>query len=224
MKNNSSIGSSSVLVMVCCMWAIVSVCNGHNIISILDDFSGNQLLIGAISENSVFPFTVEGFYESSSSDTSIIGRERDLELVVTSGPPGAVFTAGVNNADLSNSSPYMGSAFTIYQLDGIDSSTAVNINGLQNFDLTYSGSATAFRLVGLSDIDSSIDFFIYTPSGRLSFRLDIPGGFDEKEYIIDYADFEGDGDFSDVGAIELQFDGDKQIDVQFSFFGVVGPE
>ena len=46
----------------------------------------------------------------------------------------------------------------------------------------------------------------------------------EKEYIIDYADFEGDGDFSDVGAIELQFDGDKQIDVQFSFFGVVGPE
>jgi hypothetical protein len=135
-----------------------------------------------------------------------------------------VFTAGVNNDELANSSPHMGNAFTIYQLDGIDSSTAVNVNGLQNFDLTYSGSATAFRLLGMSDIDSSVDFFIYTQSGRLSFHLEIPGDFEEKEYIIDFSNFEGDGDFSDVGAIELQFDGDKQIDVQFSFFGVVGEE
>lgn len=224
MKNKSS--SDNVGTVVCCMLVMISVsqmCNGYKIISTLDDFSGNQLLIGVISEDSVFPITVEGFYEAS-TNAAIIGRERDLELVVTSGPSGAVFTAGVNNDDLSNSSPHMGSAFTIYQLDGIDASTSVNVNGLQNFDLTFSGSATAFRLLGFSDIDSSINFFIYTPSGRLTFHLELPGDFEEKEYIVDFSNFEGDGDFSDVGAIELQFDGDKQIDVTFSFFGVVGPE
>ena len=154
----------------------------------------------------------------------MLGGERDLELVVTSGPSGAVFTAGVNNNDLANSSPYMGNAFTVYQLDGTDASTDVNENGLQNFDLTFAGSATAFRLLGLSDIASSIEFFIYTASGRLNYSLDVTAGFSETEYVVEYSSFTGNGDFSDVGAIELQFDGSKQIDVQFSFFGVVGPE
>lgn len=207
--------------IVCYMlWMVVSVCHAYRPISTLDDFSGNQLLIGVISDSSVFPFTEEGFYESS----AVVGGERDIELVVSSGPPGAVFTAGVNNGDLANSSPYLGSAFTIYQLDGIDASSAVNENGLQNFDLTYSGSATAFRLLGMADIAASIDFYVYTSSGRLNYHLDISGDFQEKEYIIEYANFAGDGDFSDVGAIELQFDGNQQIDVQFTFFGVVGPE
>ena len=195
-------------------------CQAYRPISTLDDFSGSQLLIGVISDSSEFPITVEGFYQS----TTVLGGERDLELVVTSGPSGAVFTAGVNNDDLANSSPYMGNAFTVYQLDGNDASADVNENGLQSFDLTFAGSASAFRLVGFSDLASSIDFFIYTGSGRLSYRLDIAAGIADTEYIVEYSRFTGNGDFSDVGAIELQFDGSKQIDVQFSFFGVVGPE
>ena len=195
-------------------------CQAYRPISTLDDFSGSQLLIGVISESSEFPITVEGFYQS----TAVLGGERDLELVVTSGPSGAVFTAGVNNDDLSNSSPYMGNAFTVYQLDGNDASADVNENGLQSFDLTFAGSASAFRLVGFSDLASSIDFFIYTGSGRLSYCLAIAAGIADTEYIVEYSRFTGNGDFSDVGAIELQFDGSKQIDVQFSFFGVVGPE
>lgn len=195
-------------------------CQAYRPISTLDDFSGSQLLIGVISDSSEFPITVEGFYQS----TAVLGGERDLELVVTSGPSGAVFTAGVNNDDLSNSSPYMGNAFTVYQLDGNDASTDLNENGLQSFDLTFAGSASAFRLVGFSDIPSSIDFFIYTGSGRMSYRLAVAAGFADAEYIVEYSRFTGNGDFSDVGAIELQFDGSKQIDVQFSFFGVVGPE
>lgn len=195
-------------------------CQAYRPISTLDDFSGSQLLIGVISDSSEFPITVEGFYQS----TAVLGGERDLELVVTSGPSGAVFTAGVNNDDLANSSPYMGNAFTVYQLDGNDASADVNENGLQSFDLTFAGSASAFRLVGFSDLASSIDFFIYTGSGRLSYRLDIAAGIADTEYIVEYSRFTGNGDFSDVGAIELQFDGSKQIDVQFSFFGVVGPE
>ena len=90
--------------------------------------------------------------------------------------------------------------------------------------MTFAGSATAFRLLGFSDIASSIEFFIYTASGRLNYSLDVTAGFSEMEYIVEYSSFTGSGDFSDVGAIELQFDGSKQIDVQFSFFGVVGPE
>lgn len=212
--------NSRVSLVLCCLWMLVWCCHAFRPIATLDDFSGNQLLIGIISDSSVFPFTVEGFYES----TGVLGGERDLELVVTSGPSGVVFTAGVNNDDLSNSSPSMGSAFTIYQLDGVDQSADVNENGLEGFDLTFSGSATAFRLLGFSDIASSIDFYIYTGSGRLNYRLDVAGAFSESEYIIEYSNFSGNGDFSDVGAIELQFDGNKQIDVQFSFFGVVGPE
>jgi hypothetical protein len=224
-KMNKFSGSSSscysiVQIILCFMWIIVSVCDGYRQISTLDDFSGNQLLIGIISDSSVFPFTVEGYYES----TSVIGGERDLELLVTSGPSGAVFTAGVNNDDLANSSPYMGSAFTVYQLDGIDASSAVNENGLGNFDLTFSGTATAFSLFGFSDIDTHVDFFIYTATGRMNYRLDIAGDFLEKQYIVEYSNFSGNGDFSNVGAIELQFNGDQQIDVQFSSFSVLGPE
>ena len=212
--------SSKVSLGLCCLWIFVLCCQAYRPISTLDDFSGSQLLIGVISDSSEFPITVEGFYQS----TAVLGGERDLELVVTSGPSGAVFTAGVNNDDLANSSPYMGNAFTVYQLDGNDASADVNENGLQSFDLTFAGSASAFRLVGFSDLASSIDFFIYTGSGRLSYRLDIAAGIADTEYIVEYSRFTGNGDFSDVGAIELQFDGSKQIDVQFSFFGVVGPE
>lgn len=212
--------SSRVSMGLCFLWVFVLCCQAYQPIATLDDFSGNQLLIGVISDSSVFPINVEGFYES----TGVLGGERDLELVVTSGPSGAVFTAGVNNNDLANSSPYMGNAFTVYQLDGTDTSIDVNENGLQNFDLTFAGSATAFRLLGFSDIASSIEFFIYTASGRLNYSLDVTAGFSETEYIVEYSSFTGSGDFSDVGAIELQFDGSKQIDVQFSFFGVVGPE
>jgi len=220
MSNLSS--SSGVSKFLCLLCMIACVCDAYRPIATLDDFSGNQLLIGVISDSSVFPFTVEGFYESTGS--GVLGGERDIELVVTSGPSGAVFTAGVNNDDLANSSPYLGSAFTIYQLDGIDASSAVNENGLQNFDLTFSGSATAFRLFGFSDIPTSVEFFVYTTSGRLNYSLDITGDFVGKEYIVEYSHFTGNGDFSDVGAIELQFSGNQQVDVQFSFFGVVGPE
>jgi hypothetical protein len=44
--------------------------------------------------------------------------------------------------------------------------------------------------------------------------------FLEKQYIVEYSNFSGNGDFSNVGAIELQFNGDQQIDVQFSSFSV----
>jgi hypothetical protein len=100
----------------------------------------------------------------------------------------------------------------------------VNENGLGNFDLTFSGTATAFSLFGFSDIDTHVDFFIYTATGRMNYRLDIAGDFLEKQYIVEYSNFSGNGDFSNVGAIELQFNGDQQIDVQFSSFSVLGPE
>ena len=117
--------SSKVSLGLCCLWIFVLCCQAYRPISTLDDFSGSQLLIGVISDSSEFPITVEGFYQS----TAVLGGERDLELVVTSGPSGAVFTAGVNNDDLANSSPYMGNAFTVYQLDGNDASADVNENG-----------------------------------------------------------------------------------------------
>lgn len=216
---NSKTARFSVVALWCCLYFVVSS-SALRPISTLDDFSGNQLLIGVISDSSVFPFSLEGFYTSP----NVLGGERDLELVVTSGPSGAVFTAGVNNDDLSSSSPYMGNAFTVYQLDGADSSTALNENGLESFDLTFAGTGSAFRLVGLSDLPTSVEFFVYTASGRLSYELEMEEEVEEKEYIVEFDNFSGDGDFEDVGAIEIQFGGNEKVDVQFSFFGVVGPE
>ena len=175
------------------------------------------MIIGIISDNSLLPLTQDDFY----SGNGVFGSERDLELVVTSGPSGAVFTAGVNNGDLSNSSPYQGSAFTVYQLDGIDASSQIKENGLGNFDLTFSGTANGLVLVGFSDVTTIAECFIYTASGRATFVLSIPGNFIEHEYVIEYSSFSGNADFSDVGAIEIKFNGDQDVDVQFSFFGVV---
>ena len=42
----------------------------------------------------------------------------------------------------------------------------------------------AFRLFGFSGIPTSVEFFVYTTSGRLSYSLDINGDFVGKEYIL----------------------------------------
>jgi hypothetical protein len=93
---------------------------------------------------------------------------------------------------------------------------------LNDFDATFSGSATAFQITGASDIDTMLNITVYTSSGVGKYRLSIPSSQTQTDYYILYSSFTGNPNFASVGAIEIFFDGSSDVDSIFSFFGIVG--
>lgn len=185
-------------------------------IATLDDFSGSQNLL--IITNNVFPASSSSFLNTS----SVYGGQRDLELIVESGGSAQIFISSIANNALSLSSPNSANGYTIYQLDGIDDSMNIDENGLNNFDATFDGSATAFQITGAADVDMRLNITVYTSTGVGKYHLTIPSSQIQADYFILYSSFTGNADFSSVGAIEIFFDGSSDIDSTFSFFGIVG--
>lgn len=195
---------------------IFSISCAYEPIATLDNFSGSQNLL--VITNNVFPTSSSSFLNTS----SVYGGQRDLELIVESGSTSQIFISSVANNQLSLSSPDSANGYTIYQLDGIDDSVNIDENGLNDFDATFAGSATAFQITGAADIDTHLNITVYTSSGIGKYHLSIASSQTQADYFIPYSSFTGNANFASVGAIEIFFDGSSAVDSIFSFFGIVG--
>lgn len=166
----------------------------------------------------MFPTSSSSFLNSS----SVYGGQRDLELIVESGSTSQIFISSVADNQLSLSCPDSANGYTIYQLDGIDDSVNIDENGLNDFDATFAGSATAFQITGAADIATHLNITVYTSTGIGKYHLSIPSSQNQADYLIPYSSFTGNANFASVGAIEIFFDGSSAVDSIFSFFGIVG--
>merc|ERR1712211_196774 len=90
---------------------------------------------------------------ATATDGSIIGNERDLQLVVVSGASNLLMTAGVANGNFQCATPDGAQGYSTVQWDGADASFNLTLPGGEStneFELEFSGftSGCDFSSVG----------------------------------------------------------------------------
>merc|ERR1712137_1420727 len=122
----------------------------------IDDFSaGSDSIIIVTPQEGDF----EPISESEFTRGNMIGGERDIELTAIAGN-NLVLTSVVTDGQWFVTTPNGGNGFAFLQYDGIDDSTELNTNGLNDLNL-LENFASAFRLVFSVDIDTRITLVVY---------------------------------------------------------------
>ena len=184
----------------------------------IDPFTVDTAPVIIVIEN---PADLPVSAERSVQAGNVLGGERDLLLTVEDGSEGLLLSTGVSNGAWNMGTPNSASGYALLQYDGVDGTSALNRNGL-SVDLTANG-ASAFRAVIESDVETSYVFRIFTGNSESTFTQRIPGTQSSAEYFFNFAEFTGNADFTNVGAIELQVNAFDNVDSYISFFGTHGP-
>jgi len=158
---------------------------------------------------------------ASTQGTDIVGGERDLILVGEDGPNNSILTAGVSAGEWSVAAPHSSSGFATMQYDGVDGSPNLNKAGL-TLDLETNG-ADALHLVIQADQDTQYTVTLYAGSDTSVFVVQIPGDESTHDYYVKFADFNGNADINNVGAIEVTVDMFVDVDAFISLFATAGP-
>jgi len=196
-------------------------------ITIIDDFTvQTPTIIILIPANPSFPIQDNAFI----SDNAIIGSERDLNLIVTSGLAQAVLTAGVAGNTYTCATPNNAQGTSLLQYDGVDGTMTLKADGLfsdPDNDFTF-GGAFALRTFVQVDIATSMDITIYSGSASNACRktINLPGDDTNHEYILNYNTFTNVGsgcDWTNVGAMEAFVRMGQNVDVIIEFFSTYGP-
>merc|ERR1712063_65269 len=188
---------------------------------IIDDFA--QLtppLIITLSDSNAAPQSLFTATETSGA----LGGERDLNLLVTSGSNGLTTIASIsgNAWNVATAEENVGNSFLQY--DGLDDSPALQSSGLGGIDLT-NDNGVAFRLLLESDFDTFYVITVVDMNGDVSEAIvDVVGDDTTQEYVVDFDDFNGSADFSNVGAIQILVELLEDVDAILSLFAVVGPQ
>lgn len=194
----------------------------------IDGFASNQRVTASPPLPSSDP--------SRLTDGDVMGGERDLFVRLTDGddPFSSVsIVTGAGLMRLASDTTVTGDAKIVW--DGVDSSAdGVNPTGLGGVDLTsHEGDRmTGIALtVGADHPDSRVTLRVYSDGNNWTEYASIvpesPGGAATKYLVFGFddspADRSGSGaDFSNVGAIELTFEGVSAVDGQVSLVGLVG--
>jgi hypothetical protein len=191
---------------------------------IIDEFTTiTRQIIITTEDNTVYPVTQTAF--ATSTDGSIIGNERDLQLVVVSGNSNLLMTAGVANGNFQCATPDGAQGYSTVQWDGADASFNLQANGLNARDFTAGGN-TYFRTRIFSDLTTIVTFRVYSGSSSAvcSRNITLPGGESTNEYQLPFTSFTSGCDFTRVGALEMIVQQRPQpVDVTVELFTVVGP-
>ena len=169
-------------------------------------------------------------------DSAVLGGQRDIwvELTQSTNPISSVALASSGgNLYLASGPGTTGNAKVVW--DGVDSSALiVNPTGLGGIDLTkFEGNTmTGIALTsGADHPDSKITMRIYTDANNWSeFTTTVPespGGVATGQATFNFDDVPtasaGTGaDFTNVGALELTFEGVSAVDGQVALVGLVG--
>lgn len=194
----------------------------------IDDFDSLQRVVATPPLPSV---------ESSLQlDSGVLGGQRDMHVQLTEGtdPYSEVsLTSAMGLLRLASDTAVTGNAKVIW--DGVDTD-AINVNpvGLGSIDLsTFNGARmTGISLtVGADHANTTVKLKIYTDGENWSEYTttvpETPGGVATSNAVFQFADqptnMAGAGaDISNVGAIELTFEGVSAVDGQVSVIGLVG--
>ena len=194
----------------------------------IDDFESNQIAGAApplpSSDN------------STKADPGVTGGERDLFVELTQGSDiysSVSLISGGGFLRLASGSMVKGNAKVVW--DGQDgSATSLNPTGLGGLDFTnFSGNTmTGIVLkVGADHSNCVVKLKVYTNAGKWSeFTATVPetdGGAATQLLTFNFngtpsAQAGGGVDFSNVGAIELTFEGVTAVDGMVSMVGVIG--
>ncbi len=194
----------------------------------IDDFESNQIAGAApplpSSDN------------STKNDPGVMGGERDLFVELTQGSDvysSVSLISGGGFLRLASGSMVTGNAKVIW--DGQDgSATTLNPTGLGGLDFTSFNGNTMTGIVlkvGADHPNSVVKLKVYTNAGKWSeFTATVPesvGGAATQLLTFNFngtpsSQAGGGVDFSDVGAIELTFEGVTAVDGMVSLVGVIG--
>ena len=194
----------------------------------IDDFESNQIAGAApplpSSDN------------STKADPGVMGGERDLHVQLTEGSDvysSVSLISGGGFLRLASGSMVTGNAKVVW--DGQDgSATSINPTGLGGLDFTSFNGNTMTGIVlrvGADHPNSVVKLKVYTNAGKWSeFTATVPettGGAATAQLTFNFSgpasNSAGGGvDFSNVGAIELTFEGVTAVDGMVSLVGVIG--
>ncbi|BBO30604.1 DUF11 domain-containing protein [Lacipirellula parvula] len=194
----------------------------------IDDFESNQIAGAApplpSSDN------------STKADPGVMGGERDLHVVLTEGTDiysSVSLISGGGFLRLASGSMVKGNAKVVW--DGQDNSaTSLNPTGLGGLDFrSFNGNTmTGIVLkVGADHPNSVVKLKVYTNAGKWTeFTATVPetnGGAATAQLTFNFSgpasSSSGGGvDWSNVGAIELTFEGVTAVDGMVSLVGVIG--
>ncbi|QEG34143.1 DUF11 domain-containing protein [Bythopirellula goksoeyrii] len=199
----------------------------------IDDFKSTQI----VEASPPLPAN----QNSTQTDGGVLGGERDMFVELTQGDDPwssvSLISGAAKNGDgllrLSSDSTVTGNAKIVW--DGADGNALnVDATGLGGYDLTqYNGNTmTGIALTsGADHPDAKIKLRIYTDANNWSeFTTTVPqsaGGAATGQAVFRFDDVpiakSGSGaDFSNVGALELTFEGVSAVDGQVSLVGLVG--
>lgn len=172
----------------------------------------------------------------SNLDSSIIGGERDINLRVLFSEANLVLSTNVNSGLFSASTPNGPTGNVFLQLDGIDNSTLINRQGLNQFpESNFLGlGATEFRFTAISDHPTDVVLKIFQRFEGEDFICQrittVPGdnvittvriGFEEMLNPATGGPCEI--SFAKVGAIELSLVMKIAVDINIRDFELWGP-
>jgi len=170
-------------------------------------------------------------------DPNVLGGQRDLfvQLTESNNPISSVALASSGgNLFLASGPGATGNATVVW--DGIDSSAEiVNPTGLGGIDLTQDDSGNTLTGIALTSgadhPNATITLRVYTDANNWSeFTTTVPeslGGLATEQAVFNFDDIPtaqaGSGaNFTNVGALELTFQGVSAVDGQVSLIGLVG--
>ena len=190
---------------------------------ILDTFNTTQQVV-----NASFPGATPN--SSALAAPEAVGGERDIFVDATAGTVSIAANGTPKPGELVFDVGAGANGKRIVSYDGIDGSSNINATGLNNLDLTSTGTANAFRFQIGGEPGTRLTIRVYS-GGNVSTREvaipTTPGANATSDLIVPFSDFTtsaGTGaNFSAVGAIELEVTGPEAADAIVNAFSTIGP-
>jgi hypothetical protein len=201
--------------------AIVGVIQAQTLLLTIDDFTPNSSA-AVVVVTSLPTSNIQSWVSASA-----LGGQRDFQLFIQTANPNSLFVAAISSSRFSGSES-LGEkdGYYLLQYDGSDTSISLNNQGLGGVDFLANGG-NALSVTVANDNAFVINVALYDTTGNLStYDLSVSdSSLTDTAYLIEFNDFSGNVDFSDIGAIELKipFISDPSIALDFTMsnFGVV---
>eukprot|EP01115_Flamella_aegyptia_P013295 TRINITY_DN6_c0_g3_i1.p1 TRINITY_DN6_c0_g3~~TRINITY_DN6_c0_g3_i1.p1 ORF type:complete len:534 (+),score=186.18 TRINITY_DN6_c0_g3_i1:110-1711(+) len=181
----------------------------------IDTLSGvsNKLEVAGTSSETKF---------ESTSQSDILGGERDMILEGTGegSSSNCESETFIENGEWFANNGQTCSAKAVLQYDGVDGSSNRAL-GL-GFNLNNAGAAFLVKIQ--TDLPTSFTIGLYSSGGQSTFTENIQASSNLVDHVINYGQFGGNADFSNIGAIELEIAATINTDVIVTFFGIISNE